>query len=52
MKIYTLEEVAEILKVTTHAVKKYIAEGKIKTIKNMGSIRVTEENLKSFIRGE
>lgn len=52
MKVYTVEDVAEILKVSTWAVKKYIRENKLKTVKNIGSVRITEEQLNAFLRGE
>jgi len=52
MKIYTREEVAEILKVSVYAVRDYIKSGKLKTVANMGNIRITEEALNEFIRGK
>jgi excisionase family DNA binding protein len=52
MKIYTLEEIAEILNVTTRVVRDYVKSGKLKRIENVGVIRVTEENLKAFIEGK
>lgn len=52
MKIYTREEVAEILRVSVYAVRDYIKSGKLKTVSNMGNIRITEESLNAFLRGE
>ena len=51
MEVFTLEEVAEKLKVTIYAVRKYIKDGKLKTVTNMGSVRVTSEELNRFLRG-
>lgn len=52
IKIYSLQEVAKILKVTERTVHTYIKEGGIKGRKIGGKWRVTEENLRIFIRGE
>lgn len=51
LKVYTLEEIAKILNVTTRVVRDYIKSGKLKRIDNIGLIRVTEENLKKFLNG-
>jgi excisionase family DNA binding protein len=52
MKVYTVEEVAQILQLSKFAVKKYIREKKLNTIKNIGSVRISEKELKRFIDGE
>jgi len=52
MKVYTVEEIAEILKVSTFTVRNYIKSGKLKAINTGGAVRVSEENLKAFIDGE
>lgn len=52
MIVYTIEDVADILKVSVYTVRNYIKDGKIKAIKNMGSIRVSEGELNKFIEKE
>ena len=52
MTLYTIQEVADILKVTSKTVRDYIEKGLIEIVPNMGVIRVTKENLERFIRGE
>lgn len=52
MKVYTVEEIAEILKVSTFTVRNYIKDGRLIAIKTGGAVRVSEENLKSFIEGK
>lgn len=48
-KIYTIEEVVEILKVTRRTVYNYLKEGKLNAVKLGRSWRVTEEELNRFI---
>lgn len=51
-KVYTLEEIAELLNVTRRTMYNYIKSGRLKAVK-IGSIwRVSEDNLKKFIDGE
>jgi len=52
MKIYTAQEVADILKLKVSVILKYVREGKIKKIKDVGYVRVTHEELENFIKGE
>ena len=52
MEMYTIKEVAEILKVTEGTVRNYLSEGKIKHIKVLGNTRVTKEELERIIEGE
>lgn len=52
MKVYTVEEIASILKVSTFTVRNYIKDGKLIAIKTGGAIRVSEDNLKAFIEGK
>ena len=52
MKIYTVHEVAEILRISKEKAYKLIASGEIKKIQSIKSTRVTEEELNKFIRGE
>lgn len=48
-KLYTPQEVAEILGFAVKTVQNYISEGKIKSIKVFGSNRVTESEIKRLI---
>lgn len=52
MEMYTIKEVAEILKVTEGTVRNYLSGGKIKHIKVLGNTRVTKEELERIIEGE
>lgn len=50
MKLYTIEEVAEILIVCTETVKRYIREGKLRAVKLSNKvIRIPEVALNDFI---
>lgn len=56
IKVYTIEEVGELLHVTRRTLYTYLKEGKLKAVKVGRKWIVTEENLKEFIskgtRGE
>lgn len=47
-KIYTLEEAAHILKVSTRTMKRYIAAKRLKATK-IGQWRVSESALRNFL---
>lgn len=47
--LYTLEEVAEILKLTRRTLYTYIKEGKLQAVKIGKYWRVSEADLKEFI---
>ena len=49
LKVYTLEEVCDILKVTKRTVYRYIKADKLHAVKMGKYWRVSEENLKAFI---
>lgn len=49
IKVYTLDEVADILKVTRRTLYTYVKEGTLPAVKMGKYWRVTEENIKSFI---
>jgi excisionase family DNA binding protein len=51
-KIYELEELAEILKVTRRTLYNCIKDGRLKANKIGKTWRVTEENLDRFINGD
>jgi excisionase family DNA binding protein len=47
----TVEEVANRLKVTPRTVYRWIDEGKLKSLKIQGVVRITEEEYEKFIKG-
>lgn len=49
VKVYTLEEIAEILHVTRRTLYNYVKDGKLKAIKLGRVWRVTEDALKEFL---
>ena len=49
LRIYTLKEVADILKVTRRSIYNYIKEDKLKAVKIGREWRVTEDALKAFL---
>lgn len=50
IKVYTLEEVAEILQLTRRTLYTYIKNGQLKAVKIGKYWRVSEETLQSFIK--
>ena len=51
IKVYTLEEVEDILKVTKRTMYNYIKGGRLKAIKMGGRWRVRHEDLDAFMTG-
>ena len=51
-KVYTLEDIAEMLQVTRRTLYNYIKDGKLKANKVANKWIVTEENLNDFIEGK
>jgi len=49
IRVYTLDEVAEILKVTKRTLYNYVKDKKLEAFKIGKYWRVTEDNLKSFL---
>ncbi|HRR98121.1 MAG TPA: helix-turn-helix domain-containing protein [Candidatus Syntrophosphaera sp.] len=49
IRLYTLTEVADILRVTRRTLYNYIKSGKLKAVKMGREWRITYENLKDFI---
>lgn len=49
VKLYTLEEIAELLSVRTATISKYIQQGKIKSVKIGQRKYINEQALKDFI---
>lgn len=52
IKVYTLKEIATLLKVTERTLLDYVKEGRIKANKIGGKWIVTHENLQDFINGK
>ncbi len=50
IKVYTLEEVQAILKVTRRTIYNYIKEGKLKAVKMGKYWRVSHEALQEFVK--
>lgn len=49
IKVYTLDEVADILKVTRRTLYTYVKEGKLPAVKMGKYWRVTQDSLQAFI---
>ena len=49
MTIYTLDELAELLKVTKRTLYNYVRSGKLEAVKVGREWRVTEDQLKHFL---
>jgi excisionase family DNA binding protein len=49
LKVYTLEEIAELLHITRRTLYTYVKEGKLKAVKFGKYWRVTEKNLEEFL---
>ncbi|MBA7492554.1 hypothetical protein ES702_03104 [subsurface metagenome] len=50
-KLYTVEDLVDMLNISDKTVRAYLREGKIKARKIGLRWRVTEENLKKFLEG-
>ena len=49
LKVYTVKEVAEMLRVSEMSISRYIKAGKLKAIKVGKMYRINEKDLKAFI---
>lgn len=49
IKVYTLEEIAELLHITRRTLYTYVKTGKLKAVKVGKYWRVTEKNLEAFL---
>lgn len=52
IKVYTLDEIETLLKVTRRTLYRYIKEGKLKANKIGKKWIITEQSLKDFIEGK
>ena len=52
MQLYTLEEVADILRVSIQTVRRMIADGELPATKIRGQWRVRKEDLEEYIRSQ
>jgi len=52
IKLYSVQELSQDLKVTSLSVRTYIRDGKLKARKIGGRWYVAEENLLNFLKGE
>lgn len=49
MELYTLEEVAKILKVSVQTVRRMISEGELRASKIRGQYRIRKDELEAYI---
>ena len=52
LKLYSVDEVAEMLKSTRPTIRSYFREGKIKGQKITGKWYITEDNFKKYLSGD
>ena len=52
LKIYTVEDVADLLKVNARTVYKMVERGEIRSVRAGRQIRITGEALDAYLRGE
>lgn len=52
MQLYTLEEVANILRVSIQTVRRMVNDGELPAVKIRGQWRVRKEDLETFIRNQ
>jgi excisionase family DNA binding protein len=50
LRIYEVEELADILKIAEVTVRRYVREGKIKGFKQGNRVFVTEDNVKEYLK--
>lgn len=50
MEMYTVQEVAEMLKITEGTLRNYLSKGQIKHVKFLGNTRITREELEKHIK--
>lgn len=50
VKFYTVQETADVLKVTPQTVRAYIRDGKLKGKRIGQPILITEKNIKAFLK--
>lgn len=51
-KLYTVQEVAKLLKITEGTLRNYLSAGKVNFIKVLGNTRIKESELKRLINPE
>ncbi len=52
IKLYSVNELSQHLKVTSYSIRAYIRDGRLKAQKIGGRWYVAEENLQQFLRGD
>ncbi|MBA7590778.1 hypothetical protein ES708_32915 [subsurface metagenome] len=52
LKLYSVDEIAEMLKSTKPTIRAYFREGKFKGKKIIGKWYITEDNLKNYLSGD
>lgn len=49
-KLYTVDEVKDILQVSESTVRRYLSQGKLNYVKVFGNTRITKEELEKHIK--
>lgn len=52
VKVYTLDEIADLLGTTKRSLYRYVQSGKLKAVKIARVYRVSEDNLQRFLNGD
>lgn len=52
MKIYTVQEIAEILGISHKTIQKYVRQGDIKAIRLGNQLRITEQAFMDFLESK
>ncbi|MDD4110098.1 MAG: helix-turn-helix domain-containing protein [Clostridia bacterium] len=52
MKIYTVQEIAEILGISRKTIQKYVRQGDIKAIRLGNQLRITEQAFMDFLESK
>lgn len=49
-EMYTVKEIAALLKISEGTVRNYLSSGKLKYVKFLGNVRITKEELEKHIK--
>ena len=52
MKLYTMDEVCAILRMSQPTVRNLIKSGKLKKLNTDGAIRISSDQLEKFLKGD
>ena len=51
-KLFTVEEIAQLLKLNPETIRRYIKKGILKAVKLERQYRIKEEDLSNFLKGK